>query len=365
MNSNIGPSKRNITKNTNPIPDIIMHPTRKAIIVPIEKAEDVRSELLQKGSLDKERKIKVIKDSSGQRTLEIPVRTDVKGYRTIEQDSPEIYERWQSLKERAKGSIPDEEIKYVPSSWQIIGDIIIVSIPPQIDHRKELIANTLLEMYPRCESVLRDLGIDGQFRQPKRELITGSKTETIHKENQCLLKLDVTKVMYSKGNLHEKKLMSKLGEGETVVDMFAGIGYFSIPMAVHANPTKIISIEINPQSYEYLCENIKLNELEDTVVPINGDCAEVTPEGVADRVIMGYVGTTHHYLEHGLKAIKKDGGILHYHETTPEDLIFERPISRIQDTALSLGRKVEIKDCRRIKKYSPGVWHVVVDAKVI
>jgi len=159
-------------------------------------------------------------------------------------------------------------------------------------------------------------GIGGQFRQPERKLILGSHTETIHRENQCLFKMDVTGIMFSKGNLRERKRMSMVGAGEVVVDMFAGIGYFSIPMAVHAKPEQVISIEINPVSYSYLCGNIQLNHVEDIIVPVSGDCADVTPRGTADRVIMGYVGFTHHYLKQGIMAIKKSGGILHYHETT-------------------------------------------------
>ena len=336
---------------------------KKAILIPIEKAESARSDLLKRELLDGTRKIKLI-GSEDEKFLEIPVKANVKGYTVIEQNAPEYYGKCRSLNDRLRDIIPSDELKYVPAGWQIIGDIIIVSIPHEIDTRKTDIANALLDMYPRCKSVIRDFGIEGQFREPNRKIIIGDKTETIHKEHGCLFKMDVTKIMHSKGNLAERKRMSKVGSGEVVVDMFAGIGYFSIPMAVHAKPKQIISIELNPVSFGYLCENIKLNHVENIIKPINGDCAEVTPRGMADRVIMGYVGVTHHYLEQGIGAIKKSGGVLHYHETTPESLLFDRPVSRIMDAARAVGREVEIMDCRRIKKYSPGVWHVVVDVKI-
>ncbi|MPM36639.1 hypothetical protein SDC9_83238 [bioreactor metagenome] len=79
---------------------------------------------------------------------------------------------------------------------------------------------------------------------------------------------------------------------------------------------------------------------------------------------MGYVETTHHYLEPAIKALKKNGGILHYHETVPENLARTRPEERIKKAAESLGKKVEVLETRRIKKYSPGVLHVVVDARI-
>ncbi|HJH32061.1 MAG TPA: class I SAM-dependent methyltransferase family protein [Methanosarcinaceae archaeon] len=337
----------------------------KTILIPVENAEITRSDLLRKNLLDGSRKIKLTW-LKGKRFLEIPVKPDVEGYTVIEQDAPEYYGKWQSLKDRLEGIIPSAELEYVPSGWQLIGDVIIISISQEIDSRKTetAIAKSLLKMYPRCKSVIRDFGIRGQFREPNRKIIIGDKVETIHKEHKCLFRMDVTKIMYSKGNLPERKRMSKVGSGEIVVDMFAGIGYFSIPMGVHAKPEQVIAIELNPVSYGYLCENIKLNHVGNIVKPINGDCAEVTPQGVADRVIMGYVGVTHHYLKQGIRAIKKSGGVLHYHETTPESLLFNRPVSRIRDAARAAGRKVEIMECRRIKKYSPGVWHVVVDARI-
>lgn len=337
--------------------------SNKAILIPVKDAESTRSDLLKNDLLDGNRKIKFI-TFNGEKFLEIPVKTVVDGYTIIEQDTPEYYEKLQSLKDRLMDIFSLDELKHVPSGWQILGDIIIVSIPQEIDNKKNIIAKALLDMYPRCKSVIQDFGIEGQFRKPNRKTIIGDKTETIHKEHGCFFKMDVTKIMYSKGNLAERKRMSKVGHGEVVVDMFSGIGYFSIPMSVHAKPKQIISIELNPVSFGYLCENIELNHVENIIKPINGDCAEVTPRGVADRVIMGYVGVTHHYLEQGIGAIKESGGILHYHETTPESLLFDRPVSRIVNAAHAAGREVEIMDCRRIKKYSPGVWHVVVDAMI-
>ncbi|HET8685820.1 MAG TPA: class I SAM-dependent methyltransferase family protein [Methanosarcina sp.] len=317
--------------------------------------------------LDTARKIRKLQTAEGA-FLEIPVTEAagerVEGFLILEQENPEFIEKPSSLKEYLKDFLSEAELVCVPASWQILGDIIIVSIPETLEDRKTRIAEALLLMYPKCRTVIRDFGIEGQFRQPKRELLLGSGTETIHKEHGCFFKQDVTKVMYSKGNLEERKRMSRVGKGEVIVDMFAGIGYFSIPMAVHSKPKKITGIEINPESFAYLRENIRLNKVDDIFVPVCGDCSKVAPEGTADRVLMGYVGTTHYYLEPAIKALKKGGGVLHYHETVPESLARTRPQERIKKAAYALGRKVEILETRRIKKYSPGVLHVVVDARI-
>ncbi len=328
----------------------------KAVRVCAAEAEPVRQKLLLEGALDKSRKL--VKKNG---FVEIPVTESFKNdeFTLIEQVHPEFYIPGKTLSENL--SIPDSEKELLPSGWQILGDIAIVSLRRELEAHKKEIGNALLSLYPGCKTVLLDRGISGKMRQPDREIIAGSGTETIHKENGCLFKIDAMRLMFSRGNLAEKKRMSKLGEGETVVDMFAGIGYFSIPMAVHSKPKKIIAIELNPVAFGYLKENIQLNKVGEIIEPICGDCALVTPRGIADRVLMGYLDA-HEYLEHGISALLP-GGILHYHEAVPE-AVECRPVERVIEAAEKLRKRTEIIDVRRIKKYSPGVWHVVVDAKV-
>lgn len=293
-----------------------------------------------------------------------PLNRSAKGiqeHELVEQARPFI----RSLGDLLRGVLSEEETKLLPRGWNIIGNIIVLKIPSELEDKKSEIGRALLDLYPRCKSVYLDKGIQGELRAPSRELIASrgdNPSLTIHKENGCFFRLDVSRIMFSQGNLEERRRMSMLGNGEVVVDMFAGIGYFSIPMAVHSRPRKIIAIELNPLAFKYLKENIRLNHVDNVVHPVLGDCALLTPVGCADRVIMGYVLKTHHYLEQGIKALKK-GGILHYHETTPEPLVYDRPIQRIREAALKLGRGVEVTEKRKIKKYSPGVWHIVIDAK--
>jgi tRNA wybutosine-synthesizing protein 2 len=265
--------------------------------------------------------------------------------------------------------LTDAEISRLPSNKQKIGDILIVTIPDSLSHKKKEIGKLLLLTDEKVRLVLNDSGIAGRFRVPNREIIgwrdgKSMSTETLHKENGCKFKLNTAEIMFSKGNLAEKRILTNGCGGETIVDMFAGIGYFSIPIGVHSNPAQIIAVELNPVSYGYLCENIRLNGLEEVIEPICGDCRTSTPENIADRVLMGYVGTTHEYLETGMKAIKNKGGFLHYHETVHEKEFPKRPILRITEAAGKCGRKAVILDQRIIKKYSPGVYHVVIDVKI-
>jgi tRNA wybutosine-synthesizing protein 2 len=240
---------------------------------------------------------------------------------------------------------------------KVIGDILVI--------KEDLENPELLLETPGVSRIVKLGRISGLKREPDIEVIFGEGTETIHRENKCFFKLDVSKIMWSKGNTTERNRMATIAkEGEIVVDMFAGIGYFSIPMAVHSKPAKIYSIEINPVSYGYLCENVHLNNVEGILEPILGDCREIAPRKIADRVLMGYIGNTNEYLDVAMDVLK-EGGIIHYHESVPDKLKFIRPVERLYEAANEANRKVlKIINKRIIKPYSPGVYHVVIDAMI-
>jgi len=329
-----------------------------AVAVPREEAEAARDWACRLGVLDSNRKIVI---HEGQ--AEIPVLKEIAGQMTIPQSSPQFYTRMPRMDELLSSRIDDSEVKLLPRGWYIVGDVIVVKIHPRLQARREMIGDAMLQMYPRCRCVLSDSGIEGQFRQPCREVIAGGGTKTTHRENGVIFNLDVQRIMFSPGNLGERSRMSRLGGGEEVVDMFAGIGYFTLPMAVHSRPRRILAIEINPLAFGYLQENLRANGVQDIVEPVLGDCMEATPEGSADRAIMGMVGITDRYLTVGIRSLKP-GGVLHYHQTVPSHQFPNLMAEEVLRAAEELGREGEILQAVRVKKYSPGVVHGVVDAKI-
>jgi len=268
------------------------------------------------------------------------------------------------LRAASRDTLTDGELKRLPRGFERIGHIAIISLPHGLLHRSQDVAQALLNIKGVLTVALREGTISGRERRPGLRVIAGKPlTETIHRENGCTFKLDVAQVMFSSGNVHERGRLPKLvGQGEVVADLFAGIGQFSIPIAKHARPSRVYAAELNPVAYEYLFENIRINRVGHIVKPLLGDCVEVAPRGVADRVIMGLLHVTHQYLPLALEVLKHDGGIIHYHESVPSKLRFERPVKRVLEAAA--GRKVEILNKRVVKRYAPGVDHVVLDARI-
>jgi tRNA wybutosine-synthesizing protein 2 len=272
------------------------------------------------------------------------------------------------LFEELKDKLPKKELLLLPSSYQKIGDIVILNLKKELWKYDDLIGNIVLEKIPNTKSVFRRKGfIETGLRTPQIKWISGiNNTVTIHKEHGIIYKLDVKNIMFSKGNLNERKrIVKQIKKGETIVDMFAGIGYFCLGIAKFSEAEKIYAIEINPKSYEYLLENIKLNKVESKIVPILGDCVIVIPKlgKIADRVIMGLLPSCEEYLKDAMKVIRPNG-IIHYHGIAKED--GDKKLFEDVETAAKIeGCKVKLIKKTKVKSYAPKVYHFVVDCKII
>ncbi|MCD6215601.1 MAG: class I SAM-dependent methyltransferase family protein [Candidatus Aenigmarchaeota archaeon] len=252
-------------------------------------------------------------------------------------------------------------LKALPSSYQRIGDIILIKLFGEAARQKKKISKAILEMFPYIKTVCSIKGISGEYREPVVELIAGDKsTITIHKEHGCLFKLDVRKIMFSKGNLSERRrLVGQVRPGETIVDMFAGIGYFSIGIAKNTKAKKIYAIEKNPVSFGYLKENIKLNKIKN-IKPILGDCRDVKIKEKADRVIMGYFPGTERFLSTALSFLK-DSGIIHYHNIYKENELWKNPLEELKKTADKNSYSIKVLKKKKVKSVAPHVYHIVID----
>lgn len=265
-------------------------------------------------------------------------------------------------KVREEADIPESLVRLLPDKWEQFGSVLVLKLPHELDEHEAEVGRAYGSAL-NATAVLREVGgISGGMRTPATRRIFGSDTVAVHRENGIVYKFDAERLMFSSGNIEERMRMATVEcDGETVVDMFAGIGYFTLPMAVYRRPKRIVACEINPVAHSYLVENISLNHVEQTVEPVLGDNRDLEGDGIADRVVMGYVRTTHEFLPTALRLLK-DGGIVHYHETCPNELLPERPLKRLLSAAS--GRRIDVLRSKEIKTYAPGVSHVVVDARV-
>lgn len=329
------------------------------------EAEGLRSALSKAGFLDKTHAI--IDDADH---VVIPVTSEPPAHmlkassaRIVRVEFPPRKHRRDPIELiRESARVPGPLLWMLPSKWERLGDVGVLRLDDALTPYEGAVARSYAEVLG-LKTVLREVGaINGEFRRPATRVIFGKDTVTTHLENGIRYRLDAAEIMFSSGNEEERLRMADLEcDGETVVDMFAGIGYFSLPLAVYQRPERIVACEINPKAHAFLVENIALNGVGDRIDPYLGDNRTLEGERFADRVIMGYVKTTHEFLPAAMGYLK-DVGIVHYHETCPNELISERPVQRLKEAAR--GARVEVLRFKEIKSYAPGVSHVVVDARV-
>ena len=251
-------------------------------------------------------------------------------------------------------SLPPE---LLPRGYQIVDKVLLVMLKPELYKHRRIIGKAILKLFPYINTVALEKGFEGVTRKPKIEVIAGKRSlKTVHKEHNCIFSLDLSKSMWSKGNKFERQRIVKLAKPhETVVDMFAGVGYWSIFLAKKVG--KVYAIDINKDAVEYLRRNTSLNGVEDKIEILEGDCRKFSKllDGVADRIVMGYLYDTEKFLVAALKIAKK-GAMIHFHR-----IIVEKDRNKLHELIQKYGLKLvrEVK----VKSYAPKVWHVVFDVR--
>lgn len=267
---------------------------------------------------------------------------------------------WVRLREglEAAGIRPER----APRRWRRIGDVVVLRLDP--DARRD--ANAIARVFGNvlgAQAVVEDRsGIHGRLRTPDVRLLWGDDTETIHVEGGVRFALDVAAVMLSPGNIDERMgVARRIRPGAVVVDLFAGIGYFALPIALRSRAQTVYACELNPTSYRFLVRNIRLNRT-GNVIPLLGDCRDVAPRGVADLVIMGHFDGRE-YLDLAFAVLRGRGTIV-YHELCPKEQYPDAMTQRLAASARENWNEIRSVRTHIVKSYAPGIVHVVAEVDV-
>lgn len=260
----------------------------------------------------------------------------------------------------------------VCNSFDIVGDIAIIKLPaPPLD--PSIIASAILARHKNVKTVLAQSSpVVGNYRIRKLIHVAGeNKTRTVHKESGCMFAVNLDACYFSPRLSYERRRITQLVKpAETVVNMFAGVGCFSILIAKYVPAAKVYSIDVNPAAVHFMVENIQLNKIPGNMFPLLGDSkliVETQLQGAANRVLMPLPEKALEYLPSAIAALKSEGGWIHYHSfehATKEEKPCEKAKQKLVKTLSTLNVDFEVPLLRVVRRIGPNWHHVVADIRI-
>ncbi|WP_233084464.1 class I SAM-dependent methyltransferase [Methanococcoides orientis] len=243
----------------------------------------------------------------------------------------------------------------IPKRFDIVGDVAVVSIPPELYDHKFSVAKYVASRRGNIRGVLNKVTkLEGDHRVAGFELLLGDSSLTTHAEFGMRYKMDLKDVFFNGRLAFERKRVSSLVQkGEDVLVPFCGVGPFAIPAA--AKGANVIALEKNPAACKWLAENIRLNHVGDNISSLLADASFIGNmlNAKFDRVIIPTPYGMDRFLEDVLPLVKI-GGYLHFYTFKTREQI-EVLIGKYSDMGL------DVINYRRCGNIAPGVSRWVFD----
>ena len=254
----------------------------------------------------------------------------------------------------------------ISSGVDIVGDIAIVRLGDFSASEKRRVAGALLEELRNvCVVMEQKGGIEGEYRlRTLRHLAGEKRSMTMHRENGCSFRVDVAKCYFSPRLSTERlRIAEAVMPSERVLNMFAGVGPFSIPIA-KLKGAKVLSCELNEYAARLHSENNALNKVEGLIEVISGNASELpkVTKRKFDRVIMPLPSEANRFLPTAL-AMAKKGGTIHYYRHVLGENEGEATAALREELRVLLPRRAAYTT-RRVREVGPRWVEMTAEIRV-
>ena len=259
----------------------------------------------------------------------------------------------------------EAELKKLHTSLDILGEIAIIDIPKVLVKKEKMIGNAVLRANPQLRAVFKKASVvKGEFRTRDLKRIAGKgSTLTSYRENGCAFKFDASEVFFTPRMSTERlRVARQVKKGESVLDMFAGVGPFAILIAkTQPSVSAIFAIDSNPAATKYLEESAALNKISDKIIIFTGDASAVVQQylaGKATRVIMNLPRASKPFFDDAVLSLKTKG-VLHFYTLASTEKQVRSSIKKNLKKC-----KYTITAVRKVRPYAPRIWNYVADISV-
>ena len=272
------------------------------------------------------------------------------------------------LKKLLKGVLAEEDLEKVYSSFDMIGDIAIIKIPDSLLTKKNIIGEVILESIKNLKTVfLQRSSVSGEYRLRGLEVIAGNeKYVTYYREYGCKFLVNVATTYFSPRLSTERLRISNLvSPGEIVVNMFAGVGTFSVIMA-KKHQIKVYNIDSNLDAYILSIMNSRINRLTDRIFSIHGDSQYVLSSNSfknrIDRMLLPLPERAHEFVDISINCLRPSGGHLHFFSHIKSDTkAGVVPTSEAHIHNLFSKYDFEIEHTQIVRDVAPRLYQTVTD----
>jgi tRNA (guanine37-N1)-methyltransferase len=277
------------------------------------------------------------------------------------------------LRKTLSSMLSSEDLRKAYNSFDIVGEIAIIRLPQDSSVNAKTAAEAIMEVHGNVKTVLlQESPVAGDLRLRRLTHVAGEdKTRTVHREFGCLFAVDVADCYFSPRLSHERMRIAMLVEpNETVVNMFAGVGCFSIMIVKHSSSAQVFSIDVNPAAFKFMDGNIRLNRVYGEVTPLLGDAKEIINsrlQRVADRVLMPLPEKALDYLPCAVSALRESGGWIHYYgfeHAAKTERPTEKAKLKVVQALEALGLNFEVPYVRVVRSTGPNWYQIVADIHV-
>jgi len=302
--------------------------------------------------------------------------------KTNKTPAQEIASRIEQLLLNNSLNLSEDMISCLPKKWELFNDLAILPSGTleskqwhDICSENEVLAKQIWHIIAdslKVSRIARQSEIaNDKLRSSQVKMILGDSGEVEFVDNGVKFWLDVTKVMFSSGNVTERHRIGDMDmTGEVVVDAFSGIGYYTLPMLVRSKAKHVYACELNPNSIFALTKGADLNAVSDRLTIIEGD-NQITLKslsGIADRVHLGILPSSENTWHLAIDCLKQNGGIIHIHMNVREKEIssfVDNCLEQLKQYAVHHGfNGVELIHLEKVKWYAPHIRHIVIDVSI-
>ncbi len=253
------------------------------------------------------------------------------------------------------GVVPEEVLKLLPRSYDIVGDVVIVKLPEGALRYGQAVGQAIAKVVKGVKAVYAAGPVEDEFRVRRLKLIYGERVaETVMKEYGLRIVVNVEKT-YVNPSLSEehRRIARAVRDGEVVADLFSGVGPFSLHIA-SLHKAKVFSVDKNIHAVECLLKSIIINRrsLKGDIIPVASDVLDFLPavkDGFFDRAIMNLPLQSLKYLP-PVSRVVREGGVIHLYTVSASR---ERASGDVDEVLRKSKVDAQVREISRVLDYAP------------